>query len=392
MARWVLAVWGVCLWGHVAHAGVKVPVDDASWLSVGALVQPFALVQQEPAGAPSRSFQLSPALRRARLQLGGQLGPHVHLFMETDTPFLGLNNSWQGRLLHHTALVELIASPVLQVDMGLMVLPFSRHVMQGAGALLSLDIAQRATDEVQGPATAAPLHHSPWRDVGVMARGELLGGSLEYRVAVSPGVTKGAGGEAVNPHAMPRFTARVAVNLLDAEAGPGVGGFFYEGVTLEDHDGVLTSPKRFLSVGASASYQPDTHVLGAGRLGDTRALAVDVFVDLPLDAAGSRAVTGQVDYFHLDAGADHPQSGHAVFAEAGMRFDRVEPTASFEWVDPRGAPVGSFLAVRGGLAYWLRGTQCHVKVDFGAQGTGAAGTPAHRALRFVARAQTQVAF
>ena len=195
--------------------------------------------------------------------------------------------------------MELNLHDALQIDVGMLLVPFSHHGMQGAVSLHSLDYHAGLIRYPTGS-------HMVWRDFGVMVRGLLWEDRVEYRLAVLNGVRGGAD-DPRNPNDWPRLTARLTFNLFDAEGGSGTGGFFYDGLYLEKKDGAVVSTRRILSLGLSADWQKDLNVdldtNGATeRRGDYFALSVDLFWDLPLDTSRRLGLSGQVNFYYYDHG------------------------------------------------------------------------------------------
>lgn len=367
----------------LAHAGARIDVAEDTWLGVGLLVQPQLLASVDDAG----SAQFDARVRRTRPMVYGQLGPHVNFFVESDSPNLGSEGNFTPGFFVQDAYVELVAGPALQVDVGLLLLPTSRHGIQSATSLLGVDYR------------AGPVKHPPgatlvWRDVGAMARGMLFDDQLEYRFAVTNGVQRQA--VFAPPEAspldgdLPRFTARLTANAFEAEGGAGVGGMFADGSYLKRDGDRLISPRRVLAFGLSGSWQPDTHY-DAGEPHDFLSAAADVFVDLPL-GDGTRALNAQVGWLGTDLGPEQELSGHGLLAELGFRVGELQPLVALEaFGTPAPSGVGDLVDVTGGLNWWIRGHSASVKAQIGAR---RAQTVANQPGTFSPGAvvQTQVAF
>ena len=348
-----------------ANAAATISLGEGKQLNIGLLLQPQVRVDEDGT-ADHRNVSFEPLLRRVRLVLSGQYTELVHFFVDTDSPNWGKQGDWSSRPYMQDAWLELNLHEALQIDMGMILLPFSHHGCQGAGSLLMVDYHSPLMRYPDGATRV-------WRDVGLMARGQFLGKRLEYRLAVTNGVQSAAGDTAGWPRFRnrldaPWITGRLTANIFESEAGAGAAGFFYDGLYVTDEGDSLKSPKRIVSVGVSGSYQPRIRITAGGKE-DFRALAADVFIDWPL-ADGTQAVNAQAGYYVYDQGEGHPDTGMGLLAEAGYRWHRFEPYVGFDWFDVSMGPEGDLLAVRGGLAYWLLGHTTSLRLELGATRRG----------------------
>jgi hypothetical protein len=146
-----------------------------------------------------------------------------------------------------------------------------------------------------------------------------------------------------------RATARVQVNLLDAEPG-----FFYAGTYL--------GAKKVASVGASFDIQ------GAYKYFD-----IDGIVDMPV---GPGVATGQINLAHWNGGTLLPGllPETALMGEAGYNFVgfQVSPIIRYEHLWGSGAlPNQARYSI--GAAYWPYGHNMNLKAFYSrVQTTGAA--------------------
>lgn len=388
--RWVASMI-VVMAGLVgdARAGAKVWVTEDQFIAFDVLLQPqFNFGFDSP--GPSGTFRFAPHLRRARFLFSGQITPCIQFFFQGEAPNFGLNADWTPRFFPLDAFAEFSVGSALQIDTGVLLLPFSHHGMQGAVSLLGVDFG--GSTIIQPPnvnasnGTVFPSTLNVWRDVGVQLRGLFANDWVDYRLAVTGGIPKALGGSALNPLALPRVTGRVTVNFFEAEGGPGGAGYYYHGLHLDNDGERLLSPKTVLSVGGGASWQHDVVPQGS-TLVDYTAYNVDVFWDIPFGDK-QQAFNGQVNWFYYGAtGAGNAYPAMAVFAEAGYRWHRVEPLAAVEWLavqDSTGA--GNVLYWRGGFNFWLVGHNGNVKIDAGAR------SDSNGPATFAARVQTQLMF
>lgn len=383
--------------------------DEEKFLKIGGLLQ-FQLGTTQDAAPNGTSWETEMSLRRIRLIAFGQLDKTFNFFVDTDNPRYGYRGNFAGDTYIQDAYAEVNFDPAIQLDLGMMLVPFSHQGIQGAGTLLAIDYHPTLVY----PAGAQRV----WRDFGIMARGLVLENHLEYRAGVFNGARGSAlvpvvdpvtnavtNGEALrNPKDLPRFTARVVGNVWDAEGGPGAGGFFAKGIYLDDKPEGLLSPKRVLSVGVSADVQPDmVVVLNAARTVVASrsaywALAGDVFADIPVNPEASMSATGQVNAYYYNYG-DRSQNvivspgvtGVAMSVEAGFRYERIEPLVLFDWFDPTknaaGDQTGRLVGIYGGVNYWVSAHAFNVKAQFGAAQAGTATGKGEFKLAGLAQAQ-----
>jgi hypothetical protein len=365
--------------------------DDQTNLKIAGLLQ-FQGSATEDAAPSGDAWDSEFYLRRMRLVFFGQLNPLVNYFVETDTPNFGKNGDFSGDTFIQDAFVELNVAPALQIDMGMLLLPFSHQGHQSAASMLTIDYH---TDLINYPASS----HKVWRDFGVMVRGMPVGPWLEYRLALTNGVRgtrftyDAATGESVgdgrNPDDMPRLVARVVGNVFEPEGGPGAAGFFPDAVYLEKNENGIVSPKKVLAFGVSADYQPDA-VVRLNAAGDAvsersayYALAADTNWDIPLGPARTMAVSGQINGYYYNHG-DRQQAGTllstgvtgiGVAAEAGFRYQEIAPVVIFDAYRPTTNAdtdhSGELTRVALGVNYFMYAHAFNLKAQFGATKRGA---------------------
>jgi hypothetical protein len=362
-ARWIHL--GLCLSllldAVPAAAAVKLELRDDAVIGLGLLLQPQVRVT-EGGAADGEGASFDPLVRRVRIMLDGKLGERVYFFAETDQPNFGLRGDWNAPLFMQDAWVELNLHTALQLDVGMFSVPFTHHGAQGATSLLLTDYHLSI---LKYPREANKV----LRDVGVMARGELLGHLLDYRISITNGVQSRRDASPVgdterNRRDAPWVNARVSLNLFDSEVGPGVAGFFLDGLYLQEVAGQLKSPKRILSFGMSASWQSQA-VLNRSRPHDFTGTALDVFADLPV-GDGTEAFTGQLVLVGYHLGRSNVDTGYGGMLELGYRWQRWQPVLGVDWYRSDPGPFDELVALRGGVNWWLQGHAANLKLELGA--------------------------
>lgn len=378
--------------GAPAEAAYKIGSEE-SYLKIGGILQAWATADEK--GAPdSELMENEFYIRRMRIMLYGQVNQWVNFFVETDSPNLGKEGNQSVDTFIQDAYLEFNLHPMIQVDLGMILIPFSHHGMQGATSLMALDYHGSL---VRYPAGSTKV----WRDYGVMLRGLIFENRLEYRVGLFNGVHGDAAtvrkaardvddngvvddiwwkesSDPRNASDYPRLTARLTCNLFDPEGGAGVGGMFYDGLYLKRTDAGLVSPKKVLSIGGSVDWQKDVNVVlsdlpadqqmadatavakAAGNYGplltrgiactdDYVALAADLFWDIPIGETGLMSLNGQVNFVRFDYGdRENPMawynlssdavtfSGYGLLSELGFRYNRCQPVILVDWYESEG--------------------------------------------------------
>jgi len=388
-----------------ANAGVKVAGDDTTYLKIGGLLQVHGAIAKD--GAPTGNDPgMEFYLRRMRLMVYGQLNDKVNYFIETDSPRLGLKGNHSMNMFIQDAYMELNLHKAIQIDVGMLLTPFSHHGMQGATSLLGLDYHGGM---IKYPSGSTKV----WRDYGIMIRG-MLSKMFEYRIAIMNGVhgnkdpktygTNTIDTDPRNAKDLPRVTTRFTFNFLDPEGGPGVGGMFYDGLYIKKTDDGIVSTKKVLSVGTSFDWQHNLNIQykptsvdgtteaplarSIDKSDDYFAVAGDLFWDIPLGAKKIMSLNGQINgyyYNHGDrskglsyydmVGNKSNFTGYGVASELGFRYSAYTVLASFDWFDSTDAitsDTGDFMSISGGFNYWMFAQGFNIKAQLG--GTKAGGS------------------
>ena len=146
------------------------------------------------ATAGNQGYSQSFELRRARFIVGGNIGPKISFFFETDDPKLGLTpkNLSTGFIIQD-AWMEYKVNNYFAISGGEMVMPSSRQNLQSPFSYYTLDIS--AVSIVNNSA----LQQSAWRDTGFQARGYFFKDRLQYRGGLFEGERDANGRNALRP-------------------------------------------------------------------------------------------------------------------------------------------------------------------------------------------------
>jgi len=284
-----------------AAPALKLEMANGTNIKFGLLVQPQFQVAGTTAGS---GYAENLFVRRTRILIGGSVMGIFDYFFDTDFPNIGQASAVPANAMAMTPASTTKATPGLnvqdifvtwkaagdafKVDIGYMLPPQSHNALQGAGTLYGWDYY--AFSFLHGNGFGQNALSPVGRDTGLQIRGLVAGGMLEYRLGAFQGIRSlaVAGGDPASSN-MPRFAARVQLNLMDAEPG-----FFYAGTYL--------GKKKIVSVGASFDYQKNP-VSGSSFDDAYHTFDVDAFVDMPL---GEGVLTVQDDFVGWHGGTMIP--------------------------------------------------------------------------------------
>ncbi|AGC47740.1 hypothetical protein MYSTI_06467 [Myxococcus stipitatus DSM 14675] len=326
-----------------ARAG-KITLTEEAFLNVNLLMQPQ--VQLIKDGAPVGHVGTDFFLRRVRLLVFGAVTKRLSFFMETDQPNFGKDGRYDVDFYVQDAFVSYEFLDKVWVDAGFLIAPLSRHNLQGAIALDTVDFHSSVIRFTPGVGKV-------WRDMGVQLRG--FAGPVGFRAALLNGVRGSVlpDGRVINPDDWPRGVAMARMNFLTREED-----LFFQGIYFAEHP--------HLSVGAGVDYQPDAIATASG-VHDSLALSADVFADVPFGAA--MELVFQAAVYHYRQGLDNPQSGTGFLAELGYRIGVVEPVVSATYFRSR-VDAQDALALRPGVNLWFKKHTFNLKTEVALSRTG----------------------
>lgn len=314
----------------------KIPINDEATLNVSILLQPQLQLIKD--GAPVGDVGTDLYLRRVRLLFFGNVTKHLSFFAETDQPNFGKDGNFDVAFYIQDAFLSYEFLEKVYVDAGFLIAPLSRHNLQGAIALNTVDYHANLIRFTPGVGKV-------WRDTGVQLRG--FAGPLGFRAAILNGAEgKKTDTATVNPDDLPRGVANVRWNFLTREED-----LFFQGIYFDE--------KPRLSVGVGADYQPSA-VATASGVHDSANFSADVFLDLPL--ANDQAVVFNTGVYTYRQGMDAPQSGTGFYSEAGYRYHQVEPVLSAEYFNSR-VVNQDVLVLRPGFNVWFNKHTFNLKTE-----------------------------
>lgn len=329
--------------GFPTMAGPALKLNDLFTFRPGMFLQLWANFTQDAAKQPngdSGAFTKNFYARRARFLVGGTIGANLSYFMLWETANLGapvanadFSTNKQFTVFNfNDAYVDLKLNPVLSIQAGLMLIPFTRNILQSTASYWALDIGGVSATYIAATQT------STLRDTGVQIKVNALANHLEFRGMASEGIrlgdtTAGAGrGAGKND---PRFTAFAQYNLLDPDTGYVFNGQYF-------------GRKKIAAIAAGVDYQSITS-------NPYFATSLTAAAAIPLHGGdaknGDDEIGGQVEYLHFHGGGvapGNPASNlfkqNAVLVEAGYynKAARFSVFGKFEgrfFDTPDGSPL-----------------------------------------------------
>jgi hypothetical protein len=256
------------------------------------------------AGAFSKNIYL----RRARFFIAGGIGKDLTYFLLWESanvgqPVVNADGSINKQFLtfaFNDAFLDYKVNPNFSIQAGLMLLPFTRNILQSTSTYWSLDIGGVSASYIAATQTAT------LRDPGVQVKINALENHFELRGMVSEGVrladtTLSSAGTPLpaatgrNPGKNdPRLTAFAQYNFLDPDTGYVFNGQYF-------------GRKKIAGIAAGIDYQPlssDNPYFATSLTG---------FAAIPLKGAdpknGGDEIGGQVEYLHFHGGRLLPAAG-----------------------------------------------------------------------------------
>ena len=286
----------------------------------GSLVQDQNKATNGDAGGFARNIYL----RRARFFMGGTIGSSLTYFMLWESANNGAplpnadgsTNKQNTTFAFNDAFLDFKLSPNVSVQAGLMLIPFTRNILQSTSTYWTLDIGGVSASYIAATQT------NVLRDTGAQVKINAAGNHFELRGMVSEGVrladttlsSATPPGPVSTPRNAgknnPRLTAFAQYNFLDPDTGYVFNGQYF-------------GRKKIAGIAAGADWQRDLQ-----RQSVLRDLADRGFAAIPIHGGdpknGDDEVGGQVEYLHFHGGGvvpGSPASGlskqNAVLVEAG---------------------------------------------------------------------------
>ncbi len=309
-----------------AAQAAKVDLGDGKFINFKGYWQ-FHLKGDPAAGDAGGNWNTDWYLHRTRIMVGGKIHKNINFFLAPMWVGLGKDGDYSGREMLLDAWMEFEISKALKINVGNLKLPFSWHMQQSGATQHSIDFHGAFIKYGNGT-----MGH---RDQGIMFRGLLAGGMLDYRLAVLDGAD-----DNVNS---PRIVGRLGLNLADS-----LDGYFLPGTML--------GKKKIISMGLCFDFEP---YINAGD--PFMAFALDALIDIPL---GENGLVFQGSFYYYTDGA-YMGKGMGFWADMGYRIEKFEPLVGFEMWMPSADGAQGWMNILPGINYWIMGHAANIKLQFG---------------------------
>lgn len=308
----------------------KLEVSDTAWVQLGYLHQAWYQSVDDGTADGSRSNDFF--TRRNRIMLLGQGAENVHFFVNYDAASGSAAGVRQDPVLTD-AFIDYRVAPEFNVMVGRMLVPFTIDNQSSAVSLTAIDYPTRTL--ANQPTTPSGAF---WRDDGIMARGLLGGGMVDYRV----GYFAGDRDNVRNPGGDGRITGMVTVNLATPQ-----GGWFYNQNSLGALDVV--------------SFGMGYDNMSRSNADDHEAWSLFFTVEKTL-GAGHLSFNGTyIDWDGVVGGFGDGTSGslQVAFLPTGSKW---QPVLRWQQQDP---DVGTKLDTLGlGLTYYISGHRAKISGEY----------------------------
>jgi hypothetical protein len=282
-------------------AGPALKLSDLFTFRPGVFLQLWGNFTQDAfkqAGGDSGGFTKNFYARRARFFVGGTIGSMMSYFMLWESANLGQpvsnadgsTNKQFTTFAFNDAFVDFKPHPNLSIQAGLMLIPFTRNILQSTSTYWALDIGGVSASYIAATQT------STLRDTGIQLKINAVDNHLEFRGMVSEGVrlTDTTLNAAPTPAPVargagkndPRLTAFLQYNFLDPDTGYVFNGQYF-------------GRKKVAGIAGGVDYQSITD-------NPYFATSLTGFAAIPLKGAdpknGGDEFGGQVEYLHFHGG------------------------------------------------------------------------------------------
>ncbi len=284
-------------------AGPALRLSDLFTFRPGMLLQLWGSFAQDvfkQTDGSAGDFSRNIYLRRARFFMGGNIGSSLSYFMLWESANNGSPTvDATGALSKNTtsfafndAYLDFKINPMVSIQAGLMLIPFTRNILQSTATYWTLDIAGVSASYLAATQTTT------LRDYGAQIKLNANDNHFEFRGMVSEGVrladtTASSANTPLPPTARnagknnPRLTAFAQYNFLDGDSGYVFNGQYF-------------GRKKIAGVAAGVDYQPvnsDNPYFATSLTG---------FAAIPIHGGdaknGDDEIGGQVEYLHFHGG------------------------------------------------------------------------------------------
>ena len=345
--------------------GTAIKLSDLFTWHPGVFLQIWGSLAQDAnkqTNGDAGGFARNIYLRRARFFMGGSIGSNLTYFMLWESANNGAplpnadgsTNKQNATFAFNDAFLDFKLSPNVSVQAGLMLIPFTRNILQSTSTYWTLDIGGVSATYIAATQT------NVLRDTGAQVKINAVDNHFELRGMVSEGVrlADNTPSSATPPGPVstprnagknnPRLTAFAQYNFLDPDTGYVFNGQYF-------------GRKKIAGIAAGVDWQPissDNPYFATSLTG---------FAAIPIHGGdpknGDDEVGGQVEYLHFHGGGVVPGSAasglnkqDAVLVEAGY-YNKGAHLSVFGKFEgrflPEAAKAGNQRVYGVGLKYFL---------------------------------------
>jgi hypothetical protein len=368
------------VWPQVINPPGLLRFNDLFSFRPGFLLQFWAQANQDTTPKPNDDagdFAKNLYMRRARFYMFGGIGDRIGytLLWESANQGLAGNTAANGTttktfapFAFNDAFLDFKVNKYISIQAGMMLLPFTRNILQSTSTYWTLDIASVSATYIAATQT------NVLRDNGVEVKINAADNHFEARAMVSQGVKigdpVGLAGDVTRTGGKndPRFTGYLQYNFLDGDSGYVFNGQYF-------------GRKAIAGVALGGDYQ---------KTGDSNpyfALSATLFAAIPIHGAnkeGGDEIGGQVEYLHFHngrlplAGATGIQKQDDLLIELGY-YNKAAKLSVFGKFEGRFLATDQFIAptidyntestriYAGGLKYFIAESFANLTLQYALQ-------------------------
>jgi len=405
MKRIAFALGLAALFASTSASAIKVPTGNTDYdLNVSVLLQ--ARYEGTFEATTERSFDSDFFMRRARLAAGGTAFKVFSFFIQYDNSNLGKRGTAASVGTATTpgfvqdAIIGWTPIPDFTIETGLILQPSLRTLAYSASG---------GQVQIEAPIDIIFDNLSRgFREMGIEARGFLGPAHLiHYRLGVWEGFHDAnavnavaanpatatpavAAAPAVNPGGKPMIGGHVRINLIGDETGYGLNQMYIDGKSRASIGGVIQYQPRAACGGAQSAAACSlasgvAATAATATVNDYKMYGGDAFLDLDLGGAMEFAASASI--VRWDYGSSSNPAGATGFNRTGLgytgevdlRIGSVAPyIAAYRYVADSGSTnkTSDRRKIAAGLAFFLKGQQDKVNIEWTNITPGQAGNPA----------------
>jgi len=386
MKRIAFVLGLLALFASTSASAIKVPTGNTDYdLNVSVLLQ--ARYEGTFEGTTEKSLDSDFFMRRARLAAGGTAFKVFSFFIQYDNSNLGkrtanglANIATANAGFVQDAIIGWTPIPDFTIEAGLILQPSLRTLAYSSSG---------GQVQIEAPIDIIFDNLSRgFREMGVQARGFLGPVHLiHYRLGVWEGfhdttaTTGAAPAPAVNPGGKPMIGGHLRVNLIGDETGYGLNQMYLDGKSRASIGGVIQYQPRAACGQAVTACSLSSGAGAAGVVNDYKMYGGDAFIDLDLGGAMEFAASASIvrwDYGNNAGATGFNRTGLGYTGEIDLRIGSIAPyIGAYRYLADSGSTskTSDRRKIAAGLAFFLKGQQDKINIEWTNITPGAPGNP-----------------